>query len=85
MRRQVCWVKREEDGTRCEIRVTVSTREVKWQAQPAAAKRWEYRYRPTPEDWDELLQNMENRYRRRTAPYDELLLVRRLQAEAHKG
>ena len=72
MQRQVCWVERQDDGTRREVRVTVSRDKVKWQFKVSTEEKWDYRSPPLAADC------MENRYQRRNVPHADLELVRRL-------
>ena len=85
MLRQVCWVERQDDGTKREIRVTVLRRDVKWQFKLSTEERWDYDSPPSPADWDNLLERMENRYRRRNVSHDDLEVVRRLHAAVLKA
>ena len=82
MLRQVCWAERQEDGAKREVRVTVLRREVKWQFKLSSEERWDYRTPPSASDWDQLLERMENRYRRRNATHADLELVRLLRRHA---
>ena len=80
MHRQICWVDRLEEGVKREIRVTIQRGEIKWQFKRSDEERWDYDGPPSREDWDSLLEKVENRYQRRTASYEDLELVRRLAA-----
>ncbi len=82
MHRQICWVERGDDGVRRELRVTVHRGQVKWQFKAETDERWDYTSPPTPADWDNLLERVENRYQRRNISYDDCQLVRRYHAEA---
>ncbi len=82
MQRQICWVDRIEDGVKREVRVTIQRQEVKWQFKRSDEERWNYDSPPSADDWDLLLQKVENRYQRRTATHEDVLLVKRLHAEA---
>lgn len=82
MHRQICWVERGDDGVRRELRVTVHRGQVKWQFKAETDERWDYTSPPTPADWDNLLERVENRYQRRNISYDDCQLVRRHHAEA---
>ena len=82
MRRQICWEDRLEDRTKREVRVSVLTHGLKWQFKLSTEEQWDYDSPPTPEDWDGLLERVENRYHRRTASNADLELVRRLRATA---
>lgn len=82
MQRQICWVERQEDGIRREIRVTVLRDRVAWQTRRETDERWDYAPPVSASDWDALLTRVENRYQRRTATHADLQLVRRLHAEA---
>jgi hypothetical protein len=82
MHRQICWVDRLEDGIKREVRVTVLRGEVKWQFKLATEERWDYKSPASRDDWDSLLQRVENRHQRRNATLADLELVRRLHREA---
>ncbi|MBU4201121.1 MAG: hypothetical protein KKG09_09765 [Verrucomicrobia bacterium] len=82
MRRQLCWKERLADGAKREVRVTVLRRSLKWQFKLLTEEKWDYDRQPFPADWDNLLERMEARYQRRSAPYDYVELVRRLRNEA---
>lgn len=78
MQRQICWIEREEDGTRREIRVSIASGKIKWQSKHEHVEQWDYNPKPSTADWDALLTRVENRHNRRTATHDDMLLVRRL-------
>lgn len=82
MLRQICWKERNEEGIRREIRVTVQRGQVKWQFKAEDQDRWDYDGPPSTEEWDSLLERMENRYQRRNVSFDDLSLVRREHARA---
>jgi hypothetical protein len=84
MQRQICWIVRQEDGVRREIRVTVMRDQLKWQFKLENEERWDYSSQPSSSDWDEFLIKVENRYQRRTASHADITLVRRLRKEALK-
>jgi hypothetical protein len=84
MQRQICWIDRQEDGARREIRVTVLRDRLKWQFKLEDEERWDYTSQPSPADWDELMKKVENRYHRRTASHANLTMVKRLYEEARK-
>ena len=84
MRRQVCWTERQEDGAKREVRVTVQGGALKWQFKLSTEERWDYDSPPLPADWDKLLERTEARYQRRSAPYVDLQLVRRLRDEERR-
>ena len=85
MQRQICWIDRLEDGVKREVRVTVENTLLKWQFKRSDEERWDYKGPPTKEDWDTLLQKVDNRYHRRTASHGNLELVKRLHAKATAG
>ena len=82
MRRQLCWEERQEDGAKRELRVTVLRSSVKWQFKLTNEEHWNYNRPPSLADWNTLLEKVEARYKRRSAPYSCLELVRRLRNEA---
>ena len=82
MHRQICWVDRQDDGIKREVRVTVGRRQVKWQFKLSTAERWDYDSPPSKADWDSLLERTENRHQRRNATLADLELVRRLRQDA---
>ena len=82
MIRQVCWTEKLDDGDKREIRVTVDSREVKWQFKLSSAEKWDYATPPSLVDWDNLLERMENRYQRRNVSFDDLKRVRQARANA---
>jgi Fe-S cluster assembly scaffold protein SufB len=71
---------RTEDGVKRETRVTIARDQVKWQFKLDTEERWDYSTPASAEDWDTLLEKVENRYSRRNATHADLLLVRRLHA-----
>lgn len=85
MKRQICWIDRQEDGVRREIRVTVMRDHLKWQFKLENEERWDYDSQPSPAIWDEFLVKVENRYQRRTASHADIMLVRRLHEKARKA
>jgi hypothetical protein len=82
MRRQVCWSEKLEDGAKLEIRVHVAVGKVRWQFRRSDAERWTYDAPASVEQWAELEAQMERRYQRRAAPFEDLELVRRCRQEA---
>ncbi len=82
MQRQVCWTEREADGVKREVRVTVLRDGVKWQFKRKGDERWDYDSPPTREEWDVLLERVDNRYTRRCASLGDRELVRRLHRAA---
>ena len=85
MQRQICWIDRQEDGVRREIRVTVMRDHLKWQFKREDDERWDYKSEPSSIEWDEFLVKVENRYQRRTASHADITLVRRLREAARKA
>jgi hypothetical protein len=82
MRRPVCWTRRLEGGVKREVRVTFTgPGAIRWQAKRSDEESWVYDFTPSEEDWTALLHSLEARYRRRSAPWKALELVRRLAAE----
>jgi hypothetical protein len=71
-----------EDGVKREVRVTIQRRAVKWQFKRSDEEQWNYDSPASKEDWDSLLERVENRYQRRTSSYHDLHLVRRCHAAA---
>lgn len=82
MQRQICWIDRLDDGVKREVRVAIQSGAVKWQFKRSDEELWDYDGPPTKDDWDALLEKVENRYHRRTASHDNLELVRRGHAKA---
>jgi hypothetical protein len=82
MHRQICWVEKNEDGVKREIRVNVSRGAVKWQFKAETDERWDYTTPPTTDDWNNLMERLENRYHRRNVSYDDYQLVKRCHAAA---
>ena len=85
MMRQICWVEKLEDQVKREVRVSVERGKVKWQFKRSDEERWLYDAVPAREDWDNLLDRMENRYQRRNVSYDDLKLVREAHSAASGG
>ncbi len=83
MKRPVCWMDRDPDGVRVEIRATfVDARRLKWQFRRKGDERWNYDRKPGAPHWDFLVRKVEDRYQRRAAAWEDVLRVRKLQAEA---
>jgi len=82
MRRQICWTERMEDGVKRETRVTFHGGGLKWQFKRADRAEWDYDSPPTAEDWADLEERVEGRYRRKRAPLKDLELVRKLRQQA---
>ena len=49
MRRQVCWMEKQEDGVKLEIRVAIEQGKVKWQFKRSDEEKWDYDTAPTTE------------------------------------
>ena len=79
MRRQIRWTEKLPDGTKRDVRVAVSKREVKWQFKCSDAERWDYDSPPSRADWDRLEDAVARRGQRgQTDGNCELQTVRRL-------
>lgn len=82
MSKPVCWVERMEDGVKREVRVSfVGARSIRWQCKRADEERWTYDYAPSLVEWDQLLELMEHRYRRRSVSWKLMELAREARAE----
>ena len=64
MKRKISWTRREEDGVKREVRVTISRGKIKWQFKRADQDRWDYDSPPTGEEWDTLEEILGRRMRR---------------------
>ena len=79
MPRQTSWTKREPDGVKREVRVTISGNNVRWQFKRDDEERWLY----DTEDWVALEDILERRAGLGRA-VSALTLVRRLRASLNK-
>ncbi len=83
--RPVCWVERDEDGVKREIRVRfVGTRTLEWRSKRTDEPRWNTGYAPTAADWACLTAKTEDRYRRRAASFKILEMVRSHRPDTEK-
>ncbi|MEI8140009.1 MAG: hypothetical protein WCI03_09090 [bacterium] len=76
MMRQICWIEKNADGVKRDVRWTVEQGRVKWQFKLATDERFDYTTPPTREDWENFLERMEARYQRRNVSFDDLQLAR---------
>jgi hypothetical protein len=82
MIRQICWVERQPDGIKREVRVAFHGGRIKWQFKRADRPAWDYDSPADASDWDALLQRVEDRYQRRNVAYKDVELTRRCRAAA---
>jgi len=76
MMRQICWIEKNDDGIKRDVRWSVERGKVKWQFKLDTEERFDYDTLPTREDWENFLERMEARYQRRNVSFDDLQLAR---------
>jgi hypothetical protein len=81
MRRQMEWKTRRPDGTAYEVRVGHFSKEFKFQFREKGSETWDYKRKPTREDMEDFLDNVQRRYQRREATHEELVRAQRMLAE----
>lgn len=78
MRRPICWVDREcEEGKR-EVRVSFHGDTIKWQFLPNGAEQWDYDSKPSEENWNQLQQKLADLWQRGHTCNAEMELVKKL-------
>ncbi len=85
MMRQICWIEKNADGIKRDVRWSVERGKVKWQTKLATEERFDYKTPPTPEDWQNFMERMEARYQRRNVSFDDLQLAREAMKKALEG
>jgi len=81
MRREVTWTEKLPDRTHREVRVHFHGGKTYWRERISASRRarpderWNTDCQPTEEDWDRLLQEVRDRYQRRTARQEDIDVV----------
>lgn len=80
MRRDINWKTKRDDGSAYEVRVHWFSGKFKLQFREKGTDYWDYDRPPTREDLEELLDNVNRRYRRRTATLKELEEAQRMLA-----
>ncbi len=81
MHNLISWTIKAPDGVKCETRVQVSQRKLKWQFKRADQERWDYNRAPEVADWDMLEDVLRRRAGRGCAP-GVLAGVKALRAKA---
>ena len=77
MRREICWTNKLDARVKREVRVCfLGGNKLKWQFKRSDQEKWDYDSEPTDQDWEDLDQLAENRYRRRRMPLRDLELIR---------
>jgi hypothetical protein len=79
------WVEKLENRVKRKIRITFEGQnKLKWQFKRSDEELWDYDTPPTPEDWQTLLDKMDQLYNRRRQPYKHVELVRKLKKIAEQ-
>ncbi len=81
MRREMEWKTKREDGTIYDVRVTHFSKEFKFQFRDKGTEIWDYKRKPTLEDMQTFLDNVQRRYQRRQATHDELVRAQKMLAD----
>jgi hypothetical protein len=74
MNRPIEWIEKTEEGEKRKVRVTFFAKGIIWQFQNSR-EGWDYDRKPSLEDWEKLLDEVQRRYQRRRATHKELLLT----------
>ncbi|MBN2161491.1 MAG: hypothetical protein JXR25_17545 [Pontiellaceae bacterium] len=83
MKRDIEWVEKLEDRVKRKVRIKFpGNGQVKWQFKRSDEEEWDYKSKPTDEDWANLEEKIDALYHRRRAPYKDLQLVQQLRREA---
>ena len=79
MRKPIGWWERLEDGVKREIRVSfIGEGQIKWQFLRSDTEGWDYKTKPSADDWQALLTIAKRWYQRRRLPHKHLELIQRL-------
>ncbi len=81
MRRDINWKTKRDDGTSYEVRVTWFSNKFKLQFRENGTDFWDYDKKPTLEDLENLVDNIQRRYQRRGATLKELEEAQRMLSE----
>lgn len=85
MRNEHEWVTRQEDGTKRRVRAKKSNGLWRLQSRiEPEEENWTYHKKPLLEDLEELHSILRNKYQRRRATYDDLVLCEKMLKEARR-
>ncbi|MDF7808749.1 hypothetical protein P4E94_14975 [Pontiellaceae bacterium B12219] len=85
MKADIEWVEKLENRIKRKIRITFEGQDkLKWQFKRSDEEFWDYDTPPTLDDWETLLDKMDQLYHRRRQPYKNLELVRKLKKTAEQ-
>jgi hypothetical protein len=82
MKGPIEWVVKLPDSVKRTVRVTYHGRLLKWQFKHSNEDKWDYISKPTPDDWDRLLQEFDDRFHRRRVSLEILDHIKQLRKEA---
>ena len=82
MKATIEWNEKLPEGGRRVVRVSLTALSIKWQIKLPTSDKWDYDTPPTVEDWDKLLQELDDRYQRGRIPPEPIKLAKRFRTEA---
>ena len=83
MKADIEWVDKLDDGVKRKVRITfMGKSKMKWQTKRSDEESWDYDTPPSAEDWDLIVDKLDQLYHRRRQPYQRLELVQKLRKEA---